>query len=89
MPQHSGNYLMRSMEDSQQKIETIVYRAGTKGGPSFESDETIDEGNFYLSVNWSCIILSSSTYQISWEWSNFDREEIKNQSIFSSSLFHL
>ena len=57
MPQHSGNYLMRSMEDSQQKIETIVYRAGTKDGPSFESDETINEGNFYLSVNWSGVAL--------------------------------
>ena len=42
---------MRSMEDSQQKIETIIYRAGTKDGPSFESDETINEGNFYLSIH--------------------------------------
>ena len=57
MPQHSGNCLMRSKEDSQQKNETSVYRAGTKDGPSLEYDETINEGNFYLS---SCIILSSS-----------------------------
>ena len=61
---HSGNDLMRSMEDSQQKIATIVYRAGTKDGPSFDSDENINEGNFHLSIHLSCIILSSSTYQI-------------------------
>ena len=45
------------MEDSQQK--TIVYRAGTKDGPSFDSDKTIDEGNFYLSTHQSYTILSS------------------------------
>ncbi|XP_074607962.1 uncharacterized protein LOC141860681 [Acropora palmata] len=45
VPQHSGNDLKRSMEDcSQQKIATIVYRAGTKDGPSFDSDENINEG---------------------------------------------
>ena len=42
---------MRSMEDRQQNIETLVYRAGTKDGPSFESDETRNEGNFYLSIH--------------------------------------
>ncbi|XP_074607906.1 uncharacterized protein LOC141860603 isoform X3 [Acropora palmata] len=65
VPQHSGNDLKRSMEDcSQQKIATIVYRAGTKEGPSFDSDENINEGNFYLSIHWSCITLSFM-YQIS------------------------
>ncbi|XP_067057647.1 uncharacterized protein [Acropora muricata] len=34
---------MRSMEDSQQKTATIVYRAGTRDGPSFDSDENINE----------------------------------------------
>ena len=46
---HSGNDLMRSMEDSQ-KIATIVYRAGTEDGPSFDSNENINEGNIYLSI---------------------------------------
>ena len=39
------------MEDSQQKIATILYRAETEDGPSFDSDETINEGNFYLSIH--------------------------------------
>ena len=60
MPQHSGYYLMRSMEDSQ-KIALVVYRAGTRDGPSFDSHEEINEGNLYLSVHCSCIILSSSS----------------------------
>ncbi|KAK2557797.1 hypothetical protein P5673_019754 [Acropora cervicornis] len=34
---------MRSMEDSEQNVATVVYRAGTKDGPSFDSDKTIDE----------------------------------------------
>ena len=39
------------MQDSQpKKIATIVHTAGTKGGPSFDLDETINEGNFYLSI---------------------------------------
>ena len=49
VPQHSGNDLMTSMEDSQ-KIATIVYRAGTEDGPSFDSNENINEGNIYLSI---------------------------------------
>ncbi|XP_044173113.1 uncharacterized protein LOC114954141 [Acropora millepora] len=32
------------MEDSQQKTATIVHRPETKGGPSFDSDETIKGG---------------------------------------------
>ena len=36
---------MRSMEASQQNVATTVYRAGTKDGPSFDSDKTVDEGN--------------------------------------------
>ena len=39
------------MEDSGQKTATIVYKAGTEGGPSFDSDETINEGNFSLSIH--------------------------------------
>ena len=37
--------------NSQQNPETIVFRAGTKHGPSFDlKDESIDEGNFCLSI---------------------------------------
>ena len=43
--------------DSQHKSATFVYRAGTRHGPSFDlKDESIDKGNFSLSV-----YLSSST----------------------------
>ena len=51
VPQHSGNYLMRSMEDSQQKNAKTVYRAGTKEGPSFDSHAKINEGNLCLSIH--------------------------------------
>ena len=33
------------MEGSEQNVATIVYRAGRKDGPSFDSDKTVDEGN--------------------------------------------
>ena len=42
---------MRSMEDSEQNVARIVYRAGTKDGPSFDSDKTIDEGNVCLLIH--------------------------------------
>ena len=55
---------VRSMEDGQQKFATIVYRAGTKDGPSFDSDKTIDEGKVYLLIHQSYTILCS-IYQTS------------------------
>ena len=37
--------------NSQQKSAAVVYRAGTKHGPSFDlKDESVDEGNFCLSI---------------------------------------
>ena len=46
--------------DSQQKCAAFVYRAGTEHGPSFDlKDESIDKGNFCLSI-----YLSSSTLGI-------------------------
>ena len=37
--------------NSQQNSEIIVFRAGTKHGPSFDlTDESVDEGNFCLSI---------------------------------------
>ena len=36
-------------------MATIVYRAGRRDGPSFDSKENINEGNFYLSIHGSCI----------------------------------
>ena len=39
------------MEGSEQNVATIVYRAGTKDGPSFGSDKTVDEGNPCLLIH--------------------------------------
>ena len=39
------------MEDSKQNVATIVYRAGTKDGPSFDSDKPIDKGNVCLLIH--------------------------------------
>lgn len=53
-PYNSFVDLRRSMADSQQKSATTVYRAGTIQGPSFElKDESIDNGNFWLSTHLS------------------------------------
>ena len=68
VPRHDGNYLMRSMEDSQLKIAIIVYRAGTRDGPSFDSNESINEGTYLLAIYQFAgvaFIPSFSTYQIS------------------------
>ena len=42
---------MRSMEDSEQNVATIVYRAGTEDGPSFDSDKAVNEGNVCLLIH--------------------------------------
>ena len=69
-------------------MATIVYRAGTEDGPSFDSDETINEGKFYLLIHWSYIILSSFTYQKRWQVLNIHREEITNLGFRAVAIPH-
>ena len=51
--------------NSQQNSETIVFRAGTKHGPSFDlKDGSVDEGNFCLSI----IYLNFTTVFSMYSW---------------------
>lgn len=40
---------MKAMAQIQKEFPSVVYRAGTQQGPSFDFDDKIDEGNLHYS----------------------------------------